>query len=121
MSRLSKSERMHLWLERLDRFAESQLTVAEFCQREGISPPSFYQWKRRLSPNVRVASARQRRTEPAAGSNSSGFTELVVNSPGSGAVVSLPGSVTISLGADAEMAAMIVDRVLHHTRQQRPC
>ena len=34
--------------DRLARFRKSKLTVAEFCRQEGISNPSFYQWRKRL-------------------------------------------------------------------------
>lgn len=37
------------WHDRLLRFERSQLTVADFCQREGYSVPSFYSWKRKLA------------------------------------------------------------------------
>jgi transposase-like protein len=37
-----------LWRDRLARFRKSRLSVAEFCQQEGISNPSFYQWRKRL-------------------------------------------------------------------------
>ena len=36
------------WIERLQRFHNSNLTVAQFCQAEGVSVPAFYQWKRQL-------------------------------------------------------------------------
>ena len=36
------------WRGRLAKFRRSGLTVAEFCQREGVSSPSFYQWRSRL-------------------------------------------------------------------------
>lgn len=36
------------WQDRLDRFDRSGLTVSQFCQREGCSPASFYQWRRKL-------------------------------------------------------------------------
>lgn len=40
------------WQERIDRFDQSELTVAEFCQLEGYSTASFYQWRRKLrQPN----------------------------------------------------------------------
>ena len=42
MSRLPKSQLVSLWLDRLNRFAKSDLTVANFCQREQVSLPSFY-------------------------------------------------------------------------------
>lgn len=37
------------WVERMQRFATSSLTVAEFCAAEGVSVPAFYQWKRTLA------------------------------------------------------------------------
>jgi len=37
-----------VWRERLARFAKSTLTVREFCRQEGVSDPSFYQWRKRL-------------------------------------------------------------------------
>jgi transposase len=37
------------WAERLARFALSGLTPAQFCASEGVSLPSFYSWKRRLT------------------------------------------------------------------------
>jgi len=37
------------WRERIDRFSQSGLTVDAFCLQEGISVPSYYQWKRRIS------------------------------------------------------------------------
>jgi hypothetical protein len=33
------------WRGILARFAQSELTVRAFCQREGISPASFYRWR----------------------------------------------------------------------------
>lgn len=38
-----------LWADRLDRFGRANQTVAQFCAAEGISPPSFYAWKRTLA------------------------------------------------------------------------
>lgn len=36
------------WRERLKRYEGCGLTVEAFCRREGVSPSSFYRWKRRL-------------------------------------------------------------------------
>ena len=36
------------WAERLDHFEASELTVSQFCLREGVSIASFYQWRRKL-------------------------------------------------------------------------
>jgi len=48
----------HSWRLRLRRQAASGLSIAAFCAREGVSPPSFYAWRRRLAaplPVVRPA------------------------------------------------------------------
>jgi hypothetical protein len=37
------------WVDRLARFHSSGLRPAEFCAQEGVSLPSFYSWKRRLT------------------------------------------------------------------------
>jgi len=36
------------WRDRLARFRKCGLTVKEFCRQEGVSDPSFYQWRKRL-------------------------------------------------------------------------
>jgi transposase len=40
------------WAERLDRFRRSGQTIAQFCAAEGVSPPSFYVWRRTLVDEV---------------------------------------------------------------------
>ena len=36
------------WAERIRRRRESGLTVAEFCEWEGMSVASFYNWQKKL-------------------------------------------------------------------------
>ncbi len=36
------------WRSRLARFEKSSLTIVDFCEREGVSTLSFYQWRQRL-------------------------------------------------------------------------
>ncbi len=49
MTRFPNPQLARQWRERLDRFAHSELTIAEFCELEGYSPASFYQWRRKLA------------------------------------------------------------------------
>jgi len=44
-----------VWRDRLARFHKSSLTVKEFCLQEGVSDPSFYQWRKRLDGGRRGA------------------------------------------------------------------
>jgi len=48
MTRLPNPQLALQWRERLGRFDQSELTIAEFCRLEGCSTASFYQWRRRL-------------------------------------------------------------------------
>lgn len=45
---MSRSDTAKLWHERLRRFDGSQMTVAQLCQSEGVSQPSYYKWKKKL-------------------------------------------------------------------------
>ena len=38
-----------LWRQRFLRFERSGLSALAFCAKEGVSTPSFYAWRRRLS------------------------------------------------------------------------
>ena len=42
-------EKAQEWQARLDRFEQANTTVLRFCDREGVSVPSFYQWRRKLA------------------------------------------------------------------------
>jgi len=50
------------WRKRIQRQQQSGLTVAEFCQREGVSAATYYGWKRKLrgrrSPRTKKAAGR---------------------------------------------------------------
>lgn len=49
------SEREVYWRGLIDRQAQSGLSVAEFCQRQGVASPSFYVWRKRLRKQERDA------------------------------------------------------------------
>jgi hypothetical protein len=49
MARSTSPRKIREWLRRLRRFQESRQSVAEFCRQEGVSQPSFYSWRKRLS------------------------------------------------------------------------
>jgi hypothetical protein len=49
MGRKIDWEKRQEWEERLARREFSELTVAEFCEWEGVSVAAFYQWRKKLS------------------------------------------------------------------------
>ena len=95
MSKLTPQQRRSIWKERLDRFRSTQLTVAEFCQREGVSAPSFYAWKKRLAlDQADVTPSRH------AAATSSKFVPLVVTETLLPSRMTLPGGATIELASE---------------------
>ncbi len=52
MTRFPNPQLASQWQSRIDRFADSELTIVEFCELEGYSPASFYQWRRRLTADA---------------------------------------------------------------------
>ncbi|MGH9622199.1 MAG: IS66 family insertion sequence element accessory protein TnpA [Bryobacteraceae bacterium] len=60
MARSADSVKRRQWQQRLRRFKQGHLTVAAFCQAEGVSVPSFYQWRRILDRTAGDADMRPR-------------------------------------------------------------
>jgi len=48
MARRGSSSKRAEWRKRVERHRRSGLTVARFCEREGVSTASFYWWRKRL-------------------------------------------------------------------------
>ena len=48
MSRHSDPRKTAAWERRIARFSDSGLTVARFCDREGVSVATFHYWQRKL-------------------------------------------------------------------------
>ena len=46
------------WAELVERHADSGLTGAEFCRREGVDNNQFYAWKSKLKLAPKTASAK---------------------------------------------------------------
>ncbi len=118
MGRISKQERVKLWLDRLNRQSSSGESIGKFCAGEGISVPSFYQWKRRLALSVvvpvKTRANRRPGNQPAHVAKAS-FAEIQVVDQPSSATVSLPGGISIGLGHDPQIVGNIIDRVLRHS------
>jgi hypothetical protein len=113
MYRKLNAQRAELWRERLARQAVEPWSVAEFCRREGVSQPSFYQWRKRLS-TTRPRRRAKTSGRPAADTDVQ-FVSVELpaslSSPGiqidlpNGAVVRLPAHATAEMIAAAVQAA----------------
>ena len=73
MARQRDPNKWQQWRQRLRRFEQSDLSIEQFCIREGVSTASFYQWRRRLATNDRPATASP---SPSANAKPPAFVEL---------------------------------------------
>jgi hypothetical protein len=49
MGRSADAAKVSVWRLRLKRFAGSGLSVARFCEAEGVSASSFFRWRKRIA------------------------------------------------------------------------
>jgi transposase len=56
-SRRDSAATRQLWTDRLKRFRTADQSVVAFCAAEGVSVPTFYQWRRRLARTAPPAAA----------------------------------------------------------------
>ncbi len=87
------------WQRRMARFQEAQQSVAEFCRQEGVSAPSFYQWRKRLTQ------------QPGTTEEAGGFrTVRLVGS--AGVSVRLPGGTQLQVPtSDLRALQLVIDRL----------
>jgi len=97
MGRSLDEGKRSLWRQRLSRYARSNQTVAAFCASEGVSVPTFYQWKRKLGAVV------TERDDPAERTSSAwdGPTFVPVRIEGSAVVeIELPNGARVRVPSD---------------------
>ena len=111
MSRSVRDQKRSQWRKRFQRFGRSKLTVTEFCRRERVSVPSFYEWRRKLS-------------DPSPGGRTTRSTERasfipVQVTPAIGLQVEFPNGVRLTLpSSDQELVRMSIDTIAQ-VRPQR--
>ena len=96
MPRSSNAAKVQEWVERLEQFQSSGLTAAKFCEAEGVSLPSFYQWKRKLTAPAKPA--------PKSTRGSAAFAAIELKPTASTTTtIRLPNGVTIEWGGDSRV------------------
>jgi len=105
MAGSSDSRKVREWQRRMTRFQEAQQSVAEFCRKEGISAPSFYQWRKRLAQRLCPA-------EEANGFRPVRLVPLAV------VVVQLPGGTQLHVPTSEPQALRLVIETLAYADAQ---
>jgi hypothetical protein len=127
MSRGSKPAKVQQWTDRLKRYQKSDQTVADFCQKEGVSTPTFYQWKKRLASDGNVSKARpiagnaRRNGQPIQRQGESlptgsGFRSVeFLPATSSMTTIRLPNGIEIELGGDLRVTDLLVKQLLERS------
>lgn len=95
MARFPNPQLARQWQQRLERFANSDLSIAEFCRLEGYSTASFYQWRQKLADDEHTDAPTFVPVEILPG-------DLQGPLPG-GVQVNLPGGANINIPAGAAL------------------
>lgn len=119
MARPASPERRQFWRGLIQRQRSSGLTVAETCDRAGVTVPSYYAWKRKLG--ISGSRARKPRRQ-----GSLVPVRVVLDRPIHTSVVeiALPGNIVVraASGCDADTLCVVltaVERLMDRERQ--PC
>ena len=100
------------WRARFERFAKAGKSVSRFCQGEGVSVPSFYQWRKKLAARETTASG-----DPTSlGSGSFAAVRLV----GSASVAAwLPGGTRLEIPlGDPRTLTLVIETLVRADAEQ---
>ena len=100
------------WTDRFLRFESSDQTVVEFCRREGVSQPSFYQWRRKLGVSERPAARRRSTDNRVVPRKSHGHFRPVAVSADPFPKVRFPSGIELVLGREPELVQVIVKQLI---------
>jgi hypothetical protein len=110
MARSSNSVKVAAWRRRVGRFEHSGLTVASFCEQEGVSTASFYRWRNRLADQQPTAGSSDARQVAGLGGvgDSPAFRPVRVAPTHATVSVQLPGGVRVEVPAENLDAVRVV-------------
>lgn len=125
MSRGPDLARRELWRRRLREFDRSSTTIADFCDRAGVSTAAFYQWRRKLvaaSPEGKVN--HDGLAKPLSGVASLNFLPVEIMGPRNGDVVEvlLPNGIRVLVPSrDQESLRTVLESLGSERREEPAC
>jgi hypothetical protein len=125
MSRGPDLARRELWRRRLREFERSNSTIADFCDRAGVSTAAFYQWRRKLADAASPAGAEKgaglAKPSPAVASLNFLPVEIVGSRNGDVVEVQLPGGIRVLVPSRDQESLRTVLETFVRERETRPC
>jgi hypothetical protein len=119
MSRGPDLARRELWRRRLREYARSNSTIADFCDRAGVSTAAFYQWRRKLAD----AATPEVLTKPSLTAASLNFLPVEITGPRNGEVVEvrLPDGIRVLIPSRDYEAIHTVLKTLAREQEAHGC
>ncbi len=112
MARAKRVEVRALWRDRLQRFQSSDLTVAAFCDWEGVSQAAFYVWRKKLQADSSLPSRKMAERVPGRLASAPGFVQILSGlSPAQDAQVKVV--MTLADGTRVEFPASDRELIAH--------
>jgi hypothetical protein len=126
MSRAPDLARCELWRRRMREFERSAATVAEFCDRAGVSAAAFYQWRRKLSDvssSEGLTKPPPQATPSRAAAASLNFLPVEIRGPRNGDVVEvlLPNGSRVLVPSGDQESLRTVLKFLASEREEPAC
>ena len=127
MAHGTRSRKEKEWRERLARFARAGTSIVQFCLDEGVSTPSFYAWRKRLSADTDTW-ARAEDVSDSCGGRHGRFAAVRVTGQsygGSQVTAWLRGGTRLDVSlADADAVRIVIGALVRADGEQaggRPC
>jgi hypothetical protein len=115
------------WRQRLARFGRAGTSVVQFCADEGVSTPSFYAWRRRLSDETDTLQAAEKAASSSSERHDCFAPVRVIGQAhgGNQVTVWLCGGMRLEIPlADAKAVATLLEALVHADAERaggRPC
>lgn len=110
MEQKSDTDPQQFWQMVIETWKSSGLSVRQFCKKEGLSEPQFYQWRKKLNGDDSIPENQDKPTPSA-------FIEVTMPQGNSAAiefVLASGSTLKIPVGVDAKTLTTVIS-VLHQT------
>lgn len=117
MSQRRSDAKVEEWRGRLARYAQSKLTIGQFCLKERVSEPSFFMWRKRLrsmTPDGAKPSAERRGFRPVQ------VVPAVAPVMARATRIRFGSNVEIELGSDLAVVELVLEQLLQRAASDRP-
>jgi hypothetical protein len=126
MSRGPDLARRELWRQRLREYERSNLTIADFCDRAGVSTAAFYQWRRKLADATSPEGAGKNEgcAKAPSAAASLNFLPVEIMGPRNGDLVEvqLPCGIRVLVPSrDQKSLRTVLESLTSDRREDRPC